>query len=585
MLSGAALLAAACGALSPATAEAQRVIEVEYTPTGRAQIAIWVTDADGTYLRTLALTASVAFRGIGNRPGALQMNSGFHWPYGRREGVLPVWAHARAGAPDAQLFPRVIFQDRYSEGHASRSTNDYSRDDYFCLSFNAAAAQRDQLDAVSCASAFNSDKGRYLTTDDVTRGYAEPATVDGAEVQVPLDLFSLYPPRRDAARCESAGCYDRADVALYDTDARRVMPEIDAVTTATPPANTPQHVLFSVPDEWPNGDYQVFLEINVEGDHNDTWSETRYPTPTSTGSAWDYWAESYGYPYRGQPSVIYRTSVYVGGNDERRETQPAGYGDLDGRGSDGGAIFPMDPTITNDPIAAPGSGMDRLRTVGDVRYTVRSQAAVMCADNTPPSEIRDLSVSAYHSRHDAHRFAHLSFVAPSDDTGVRRIDVRVGTAPITDVASFERALPAFAADASNPDSALTVPVLAAGQTIELDFGGMNFEQQYYIGVRAVDSCNAAGPIAVVEYTTPAIQFTTVSPCFVATAAYGSPLAERIGTLRHARDRHLRGTLAGDAFVELYGLVGPTLAAHLDDVPGLREGVVSLLDLVTDALAD
>ena len=156
---------------SPGEAQ-DRVIEISFTPTERAQIAIWIESADGTFLRTIRLTEATARRGIGNRPGALQMNSGFHWPYGRREGVLPVWAHRRVTAQEP--FRRVIFQDRLSEGFASRTSNDASPDDYYCLSFNQATTTSDALDAVTCASQFNSDKGRYITEDDVERGYAEP---------------------------------------------------------------------------------------------------------------------------------------------------------------------------------------------------------------------------------------------------------------------------------------------------------------------------------------------------------------------------------------------------------------------------
>jgi hypothetical protein len=107
-----------CSLVSAAHAQ-DRIVEVHFTPTARAQIAIWVETADGTFLRTLRLTEATARRGIGNRPGALQMNSGFHWPYGRREGVLPVWAHRRVAAQEP--FPRVIFQNRASEGYASRT--------------------------------------------------------------------------------------------------------------------------------------------------------------------------------------------------------------------------------------------------------------------------------------------------------------------------------------------------------------------------------------------------------------------------------------------------------------------------------
>ena len=76
-------------AASAAPASAQRRVEIHFTPTIRAQVAVWVESADGTQFRTLGLTEAVSYRGIANRPGALQMNSGFHWPYGRREGVLP----------------------------------------------------------------------------------------------------------------------------------------------------------------------------------------------------------------------------------------------------------------------------------------------------------------------------------------------------------------------------------------------------------------------------------------------------------------------------------------------------------------
>src|SRR5262245_6095852 len=77
----------------------ERAIILSFTPTERAQIALWIESADGTFLSTVGLTQAVSVRGIGNRPGAAQMNSGYHWPYGRREGVLPIWAHRRMSAP------------------------------------------------------------------------------------------------------------------------------------------------------------------------------------------------------------------------------------------------------------------------------------------------------------------------------------------------------------------------------------------------------------------------------------------------------------------------------------------------------
>ena len=68
----------------------------------------------------------------------------------------------------------MIFQDRLSEGYATQNSRDQSPDSYFCLSFTQANAGRDALDAVTCASVFFSDKGRYVTQRDVETSYAEP---------------------------------------------------------------------------------------------------------------------------------------------------------------------------------------------------------------------------------------------------------------------------------------------------------------------------------------------------------------------------------------------------------------------------
>src|SRR6478735_3435156 len=126
------VLLALCSGVATAHAQS-RLLNFRFTPTKRTQFAIWIERTDGTFVATIALTEAVALRGIGNRPGALQMNSGFRWPYGRREGVLPVWAHRRAQADGAKKWKRVVFQSRI-EGFASRTTNDMSTDDYYCLS-------------------------------------------------------------------------------------------------------------------------------------------------------------------------------------------------------------------------------------------------------------------------------------------------------------------------------------------------------------------------------------------------------------------------------------------------------------------
>lgn len=580
-----------------------RVIEFQFMPTKRAQIALWVERDDGTFVDTIRLTQSVAYRGIGNRPGASLMNSGFRWPYGRREGVLPIWAHRRASATGAMQFQRVIFQDRTSEGFASRTSDDASRDDYFCLSFTASTTRRDALDAVSCASVFNSDKGRYLTAADVDGGYAEPVEMGATGQMRPLSLESLYPPRRDVTRCTGAvGCADHADVALFQTDARRVMPNIDAITMATPGEGVVRMIAFDVPASWPNGNYVAYLEVNTEGDYNTNFSDTTHPTPMLPDGLWDYWAETYGYPYRGQPSVLYRVPFVLGVANDASSDIPHGYGSLEGTS---GAVTPMgDGMITDDPVLAPGSGADRLRAMtGGARFRVNVVATNVCGQPIPPPEcgsecsatdpcpdgfvctaeltcigmcdldmpppaVVDFSVAEHADEKQSHHWATLSFTVPEHVRSLASYEVRVSTSPIVDLETFMSAQPANAAQIDTVE--LVVPTDGvAGSRVVVDLGQLLPMTHYYVGIRAGDQCNDLSELAVAEVTTTAINFTTVSPCFVATAAYGTPLADDVGALRRFRDRHLATNAIGRAAIDAYHEVGPIAADLIRDDDTLR----------------
>ena len=140
--------------------------------------------ADGTFLCTVGLTQAVSVRGIGNRPGATQMNSGYHWPYGRREGVLPIWAHRRAAAPGARAVPAHHLPEP-ARGLRVANVRGLDARSYFCLSFTGEHAQgragRRQL-----RQRVQQRQGPHADRRDVAAGYAEPAVVgrpaDGARL-------------------------------------------------------------------------------------------------------------------------------------------------------------------------------------------------------------------------------------------------------------------------------------------------------------------------------------------------------------------------------------------------------------------
>jgi hypothetical protein len=591
VLVAAALLGSSLLALLPLTASAQEspaeppaLIELHFTPTGRAQLALWIEDAAGTLIATVGLTEAVALRGIGNRPGASQMNSGFRWPYGRREGVLPVWAQRRAAAPGASQFRRVIFSNRRladgqaGEGLASTSPHDVldSPDDYFCLSFNTSRSQKDALDAVSCASAFNSDKGRFITEADVQEGYAEPYedTAIHTGRMEPLTATSLYPPRHDVHGCTGlTHCNDTEDVAGYDAHVREVLPDIDTITMATPMGGEDKHILFSVPHSWPAGRYRACVEANVEGDYNETFDAARFPTPKTPDLAWDSWAvgKGYGYPYRGQPSVVYCVELELGEQGVVEYTTDIAAGSVGGweTTAEGfGTLTSMDG-MTDSPVEAPGSGGDRLMVREDGhRLKVVVKPPLQCKDNAAPSAAEDLALSNHPNRQHAHEWVELAFRAAEDDTGVFRYDVRVSSEPIVDELSFLRGH--TAKNASVAAEELRVPTeVAAGEMIRVQMGGLVAQTHYYVGVRAVDGCAQTSALRVEEFTTPRRVFATVTPCFVATAAYGTPLAAEISALRRLRDRHLASNVVGRAAVDLYGWVGPKLATLIADNAPLR----------------
>lgn len=611
--------------VAPVFAGAQsRVATIEVVPTGRAQMAIWIERADapagrpGTFMASVFLTQVVGRYGLGNRVGAYAMNSGWRWPYGRREGVLPIWANRHG-----RQFRTVMFQNRTSEGFASRTSDDSTPESFFCLTFDPAASRQDRLDSVTCASPFHSDKGRYVRPAEFAQ---EPMDFDA---MYRLPEMSLYPPRRDLT---SFGLADTPDARTFADDARAIMPELDAITRATPVGDLPYAFLYAIPDSWPEGDYVLHAEVNTEGDHNTSWSPERYPTPIN--SNWDYWAQAFGYAYRGQPSILYSVPFTIGAEDQDARTATyAGYGSVDGRGASGGTVYPPDSTITDSPTTDPGSGADRLRLVdlSDLRpYRVRlvmegtgivtpppppppppsgdggmpmpgdggtpmpppdggtstpppPPPLGSCATRTPAAAPADFEVERHPDSKHAHEWAVLRFRQVEAVRGVFSYDVRVSPASEITSESFETFGQALMP--SSESMGLRIPVESAGTLTEVVFGGLVPQTRYHVAIRAIDRCAVPGDIATATVQTTPIHFTTVTPCFIATAAYGSPLAHDVGVLRRFRDRHLMTHAPGRWLVGVYETISPPIATELREHPEARAIVRRVLRPIVELLAD
>ncbi|HOQ89201.1 MAG TPA: hypothetical protein PLO53_06250 [Candidatus Hydrogenedentes bacterium] len=76
------------------------------------------------------------------------------------------------------------------------------------------------------------------------------------------------------------------------------------------------------------------------------------------------------------------------------------------------------------------------------------------------------------------------------------------------------------------------------------------------------------------------------PCFIASAAWGTPMAREVNVLRSWRDKYLLTSVAGAAFVDVYYRLSPALAEHINHSP-LLAALVRLLLLplliITDSV--
>lgn len=511
---------------APAAAEEGvcTVVDLDFQPQQLAapapfrapsQIVAWIEDTSGNYVDTIFITQQTGTYGLGNRPGRVDFNSGPSWPYGRRLGVFPVWSH-RHGLS----FDEVVFQND-DESNLSHPFNESSRETRFC---RPIMPTENLWDAGSCASQVFTDKGVFSST-----------------------AKSNYPPRNDV----TPSVPDSPSVDLY-----AMLNPFDAVSQPTPANDVPAQLTWIAPDSLPDGNYVMWVEVAREFDHNETYTVTARPAPTMIP-----WAE-YGAPYRGQPSVVYSVPFAISKSNRTvaHVLDYAGYGDPDGM--DGNVRAP-DTTITT---GVAGSGAERfaVRMDAGTPYRVRVQAFTQ-VDPIKPAAPGAMKISDVTTQ-----TARLSFKAPGDDdfTGqVRRYEIRYVVGKQMDEATFAEGIEL------KPD----FQIGEGGETISFDVKGLLNGTDYTIGVRAYDDCLNKGELAKVTFSTPARAEGEVDWCFVATAAYGSTMANDVEMLRRFRDFWLQSTVIGELAVEAYYTFGPAVAGLVAESELLRATARAVLD--------
>ncbi|MBA3464245.1 MAG: hypothetical protein H0T46_30095 [Deltaproteobacteria bacterium] len=427
----------------------------------------------------------------------------------------PVWPYGRR----ITTFPvwahrhglewaRIDFQDDYDDG-LSHATQISSIERHY---FRPMMRSEPMWDAESHSSSFGpfTDKGKFGPSK------------------------SLYPPRQDIMK----GAEDAPSVLMYDE-----LNPFDGISQASPASGQPARFSWAAPMDLPTGSYVLWMEVSREFDHNGTYTPAARPGPNVPYG-------EYGLPYRGQPSVLYKVPLEIDNTMTMATTDAyAGYGDPDGQD---GVVRAPDSTITTN---VPGSGAQRLALVPGGNYRVRV-AAGPDPDSLAPAGTGDIASTTTAST------AVVTFVAPGDDERmgmVKGYEIRYLTGEDITPANFASAI----------EVRPTFQIAPGGSLQTMTFDKLLPETTYSIGIQAYDNCGNTSPLAVVNVTTNARPVGEVDACFVATAAYGTVLANDVEMLRRFRDLAMKHSVLGELAVETYYTFGPSFSGVVGESDLLR----------------
>jgi hypothetical protein len=309
------------------------------------------------------------------------------------------------------------------------------------------------------------------------------------------------------------------------------------------------------PDQLPPGDYVAFIEASAESDFND---QHNHDNLADEQSAWNF----EGHKFLGQPSIVWEVPFQWDGTTTTVATTDtyAGYGDWDGAT---GTLHPPDGTITAD---TPGSGAGRLLETSEGGDNFRAKVTVGFANPTAPEPVQSLTLVPDQTS------ITVTFVVPTTGAPASRFAVRYrpGKTPITD-AEFDSLN-------AGPNAAG-----APGDTVTAVITPLDRATDYVVAVRAIAACGPASPSVWTGTQTLQPKFATLHGCFVATAAYGSPLEAHVASLRSFRDQHLLTNPAGRLATAIYYAFSPPLANAIAGNEALRtlarralEPIVSLV---------